>query len=483
MRETYPNCSVVVLNYFGERVIKNTINSLLNLDYPKEKLEILIVDNNSQDKSREIIMNYAEQEKNIKYIFLNKNKGFAGGNNEGIKVAKGEYVTLLNNDCIVEKDWLTELVKTARKDPKIFAVSSKIKLYPKYYNLKFNYTSGLFLVNAFLKDGYLAKLEKPRNVNLEVILEDGYSVLEIPYVAKDGLFSVEMVFELDKQDSIKSYEQLVTILNDEGVEGHPKITVHKQRLVFTVKFDAEKFDKNSVFDKIQNAGIVVFQNGAGRDIGAQIIVQRQFYECDYGQYAEEQEVYAACGAAVMYNKKILGKIGFLEDLFFMYYEDVEISERARLRGYKIFYCPNAEVRHLHAFSSKEWSNFFIYQAEKGRLLHIFFSFPLRVFIKEFFILIIKIAEVGVRIMKNLSDRKRVIKFIRGVVGYVFREAEKEGAGKTDFGKVMQYIKIILYFSGNMPMLILKRYIKHRHISSNAIINNYQDILKGKWYFN
>lgn len=483
MKKIIPSCSIIVLNYFGEKVIGNTVDSLLRLDYPKEKFEVIIVDNNSKDKSREMIINYAENDEHIKYLFLDKNKGFAGGNNEGIKIAQGEYVALLNNDCIVKSSWLTELVKTVQKHPKVFAVSSKINLYPKYYQLKLNYNNSLFLISAYLNSSYLSKLEKPRKVNLSITAEEDHYLLEIPYAPGDQTFSIEINFEIDKHDLQKSIEELFKVLNKKGISGISKKIINKQIFKVEIKFDTKELDVQNIFERIQNAGIVVFQDGSGRDIGARIHAQKQFYEYDYGQYLKEQEIYAACGAAVLYNKKILEKIGFLEELFFMYYEDVEISERARLWGYKIYYSPKAEVRHLHAFSSKEWSNFFIYQAEKGRLLHIFFSFPLAIFVKEFFILILKIAEVGFRIMKNLSDRQRVIKFMRGVIGYFLKDTENEGTSKTDFGKVMQYIKIILYFSGNMPVLILKRYIKHRNISDNAVLKNYQNILKGMWYFN
>jgi GT2 family glycosyltransferase len=61
-----------------------------------------------------------------------KNLGFCKGNNIGIKYAleKGaEYLVFLNNDTKVERNWLTELVKTAEKEANIGACSSKIKMF------------------------------------------------------------------------------------------------------------------------------------------------------------------------------------------------------------------------------------------------------------------------------------------------------------------------------------------------------------------
>lgn len=483
MNKTQPFCSIVVLNYFGEKVIGNTLDSLLKLNYPIDKFEIIIVDNNSQDKSKEIILDYSEKEKNIKYLFLDKNKGFAGGNNEGIRIARGDYVVLLNNDCIVEEDWLKELVKIAQRDPKIFAVSSKIKLYPMYYDLKFNYSNDLFLIDAYLSDSFVSNFEQSKKINLNIINKGEYYHSEIPYATTDRIISIVMRFEKNQRSLFSLKEALFNIISNEGVIDKPKITINENKITFTVKFNVKKFKNNNVHERVQNAGIVVFQDGSGRDIGAKIIEQRQYYEYDCGQFSKEQEVYAACGAAVLYSKKILDKIGFLEELFFMYYEDVEISERARLRGYKVLYCPKAEVRHLHAFSSKEWSNFFIYQAEKGRLLHLFFMFPLHIFIKEYITMIFRVGEVGMRILKGLSDRRRVIKFFKNIIFYAYMNSEKDVSSKTDFGKVIQFIKVIFYFPFNLPLLMVKKYIKHMYISEKAVRDNYLNILKGKWYFN
>ena len=152
---TTPFCSVIVLNYFGEKVINQVLTSLLKLDYPKKKYEIIVVDNNSKDNSREILIRYSKDYSNIKLVFLNTNLGFSKGNNIGIRKAKGEFVALLNNDCVVEENWLREMVKTATKGKEIFAVNSKILLYPKFINIKFNIGPKLVPVYAWLSKSSL----------------------------------------------------------------------------------------------------------------------------------------------------------------------------------------------------------------------------------------------------------------------------------------------------------------------------------------
>ncbi|MDD2822992.1 MAG: glycosyltransferase [Candidatus Daviesbacteria bacterium] len=483
MKNSIPYCSVIVLNYFGEKVIDSTIKSLLALDYSKDSFEIIIVDNNSSDKSREIILNYTKKYNNIKHLFLDKNLGFAGGNNEGIKIAKGEYVALLNNDCVVNKSWLHELVKTAEKNPNIFAVTSKVVLYPKYYYLEFGYDNRLFLTHAYLSNSHLSNLEKSNKLKLDVSNKDSFYILETPFSPEDKVISVELTFEINSQSRLKSYDELFYVLKDAHLFKKPVLLIMDNRIVIQFDFDVSKVNKNNAFEKIQNAGIVVFQDGSGRDIGAKIFEQTQYYEFDFGQYEKERQVYAACGAAVLYNKRILDIISYLDDSFFMYYEDVEISERARLNGYDIYYAPKAVVRHLHAFSSKEWSNFFIYQAEKGRLLHVFFNFPLRIFIKEYIKMILRITEVGLRVIKGLADHQRTMRFVKSTIAYFRGSVSNEGRRRTDLGKVIQYIKVVFYFLFCLPVLITKRIRKNKSISQQMIEKNYSSILKGRWYFN
>ena len=148
--KTFPFCSIIVLNYQGEELIESCLNALRGLNYPHNRYEIIVVDNHSKDKSTEILTRMKAEGKEIKLIFLDKNFGFSKGNNVGIKQAKGEFVALINNDCIVNRDWLREAVKTALKDKKIFAVTSKILLYPKYINVKFQVNQALSPVYAWL---------------------------------------------------------------------------------------------------------------------------------------------------------------------------------------------------------------------------------------------------------------------------------------------------------------------------------------------
>lgn len=119
MKEELPSVSVVVPVFNGEKNIGECIKSLLELDYPKERLKIIIVDNNSTDSTKEIIKRYS-----VKYL-LEKRRGSYNARNTGIKKATGEIIAFTDSDCIVGKDWITNLIR-GFSDEKVGGVGGRI---------------------------------------------------------------------------------------------------------------------------------------------------------------------------------------------------------------------------------------------------------------------------------------------------------------------------------------------------------------------
>jgi len=121
-----PFVSIIIVNWNGKEFLKDCLTSIRKINYEKSKYEVILVDNGSTDGSVEFV------EKNfpwVKIVKLKKNYGFAKGNNIGAKVAKGEYLVFLNNDTMVTKDWLINLVRPMEKNEKIGSCTSKILFY------------------------------------------------------------------------------------------------------------------------------------------------------------------------------------------------------------------------------------------------------------------------------------------------------------------------------------------------------------------
>ncbi len=68
-------------------------------------------------------------------------------------------------------------------------------------------------------------------------------------------------------------------------------------------------------------------------------------------YTKEREIFSACAGAAVYRRNVFDEIGFFDENFFAYMEDVDISYRARIWGYKCVYCPQAVVYHVGSASS------------------------------------------------------------------------------------------------------------------------------------
>ncbi len=98
--------SVVIVNYQTFELTKNTVNSILEYDYPFT-YEIYVVDNASSDDSLARLQDYFQDK--VKFIASKDNNGFAAGNNQALRIAGGKYVLLLNSDTIVWENTLESI--------------------------------------------------------------------------------------------------------------------------------------------------------------------------------------------------------------------------------------------------------------------------------------------------------------------------------------------------------------------------------------
>jgi len=113
--------SVIVLNYNGRHFLEGCLASLEAQRF--HDFEAWLVDNGSQDGSVEFV---ADRFPWVRVMTLGQNLGFCAGNNAAIKQAKGDFIVLLNNDTVVEPEWLGALVGAAQEDPRVGICASRI---------------------------------------------------------------------------------------------------------------------------------------------------------------------------------------------------------------------------------------------------------------------------------------------------------------------------------------------------------------------
>lgn len=116
--------SVVIPNWNGKRFLSGCLDSLLCQTY--RNLEIIIVDNGSHDGSVEFLKDNYPQ---VHLVTFPHNTGFSIAVNRGIRESQGEMVSLLNNDTIVDRNWLGEMVKALHEHPEVGSVGCKMLAY------------------------------------------------------------------------------------------------------------------------------------------------------------------------------------------------------------------------------------------------------------------------------------------------------------------------------------------------------------------
>ena len=101
-----PFVSIIVPVFNGEATLRECLHSLMQIDYPMEKREIIVVDNNSTDGTAGIIRQYP-----VRHIQAASGQGPSVARNAGIEVARGDILAFVDADVSVEKDWLRALIR------------------------------------------------------------------------------------------------------------------------------------------------------------------------------------------------------------------------------------------------------------------------------------------------------------------------------------------------------------------------------------
>lgn len=224
--------SIIIVNYNTKRLLQDCLESVFK-NSQGLKIEVIVVDNGSADGSVE----YLKKQKNVRLVENKKNFGFAKANNQGIKIAVGKYIFLLNSDTIIESKALSKLVKFAEKGKSIGGVA------PRLLN-----SDGSIQASCF------------RFPSLRGAVEE---------------------FWFGKRGSFSKY---------------------------------------------------------------------------FPETSQPVAVDAVVGAALLLPRETISKIGFLDERYFMYFEDFDYCQRIKKAGLKLYYLPGAVITHLHGASGRRMKN-------------------------------------------------------------------------------------------------------------------------------
>ncbi len=127
--------SVVICTYNRDQHIERALQSLVNQDYDKSAYEIIVVDNNSTDQTAEIIHRFKAQHPEHQIVLAKETQqGLSFARNKGIALAKGDYISYIDDDGIAREDYVQQIKAYTEQFPNDYAFGGKVL--PRYETQK-----------------------------------------------------------------------------------------------------------------------------------------------------------------------------------------------------------------------------------------------------------------------------------------------------------------------------------------------------------
>jgi len=420
-----PFVSIVTVNFNGIFFLKTLFDSIFLLDYPQEKIQVIMVDNGSSDGSVSYVKsNYPS----VEIIEINKNLGFAGGNNEGARAARGDYIAFINNDCSVDKDWLSCLTNTLKdkeaQNIKVGGAGSKVLFFFKYLALKIsfedltledlqkdssdefyalikslkintgsvefsqnnsegegNYKQNLyaFANKSFKYPSGFCDFGRDTDRNIIRKVRNN-AIVRVPLADMSADTEIELVVSFMKP----GMNLKVAVENDNSGETLGFFLIENSNKNFAADSTGNKEDQTNSASELNFKKLVIripvekyslcqsIVNSCGSMINKSFYAREINYECvDDNSPQQPFEVFALPGSSFLVNKKLVMETGLFDEKFFTYYEDIDLFWRSALKGWKFFAVPGSVARHFHCGSGEEWSRSFTYHVLRNRLLMIY----------------------------------------------------------------------------------------------------------------
>ena len=231
-------------------------------------------------------------------------------------------------------------------------LESVYELHPGDYSLE------VILVDNASTDGSVAAVRSLRLIqNKENLGYAGGNNVGIRQAIKDG---ADFVFVLNN-DTILDKNALLSLLRAAGE--HKDAGIFSPKIYFAKGFEFHK-DRYSKGD----LGKVIWAAGGDWDRDNVLGSNHGVNEVDNNQFDKVREIDFATGAAMFVRREVFEKVGFFNQDYFLYVEDVEFCERAKKGGFKILYVPEAKLWHKVAQSSGIGSGLNDYFTTRNRLV-------------------------------------------------------------------------------------------------------------------
>ena len=120
-----PEVSVVLCTYNRANLLSGSVRSLLAQGAPTPDFELLVVDNNSTDGTRELVEQFADRDGRVRYIF-EPHQGLSYARNTGIREARGRFIAFFDDDLLAPPDWVSAIIRAFREFPTVDLVGGRL---------------------------------------------------------------------------------------------------------------------------------------------------------------------------------------------------------------------------------------------------------------------------------------------------------------------------------------------------------------------
>ncbi|MGQ9507404.1 MAG: glycosyltransferase, partial [Candidatus Bathycorpusculaceae bacterium] len=189
--EYRPKVSVIVPVKNGAAYIRELLDSLLQVGYGEDKLEIIVVDGNSTDNTRQIVSQYPVK------LLLEERPGLNAARNTGVKNSSGEIVLFTDADCIVTKNWVSRIVDNFR-DFQVGCVGGNVVGYYDSFLSHYSDESFIPVMRIFRKKEALNSVKPPQKYPAGCNMAIRRDALN-----KVGLFDEDIKYGFDEDELVE----------------------------------------------------------------------------------------------------------------------------------------------------------------------------------------------------------------------------------------------------------------------------------------
>ena len=333
---------VVVVNFNGGGFLARAIELLLATE-TSATVDIVVVDNASTDGSLDSVVSRFPS---VRIIRSDINLGFAGGNNLALRdLSQVDAVALVNSDCFVTPGWLTPLIAELDRDERVATASPKILFDGRWHPIAI--ASPTFSPGAGDGRELGVRVYQGRT---GVMFGSGFSHAEGGFRWTSAP-TAQCFMSADSSPVLRL-----------AAERSKKVVANDVSYAVTTEPASFVVPVSEAVDIINNAGNDLNERWWG--------VERGFGEVDGGQFDEPTDIAGWCGACVLISTHYLADVGLLDERFFLYFEDTDLSLRGSAKGWRYRYQPASIVRHGHGLSSNPASTLSRFCAERNRLVVI-----------------------------------------------------------------------------------------------------------------